>query len=139
TGVEAGAGAIGKLRMSAQSGGPAEGAVAAEELAAVACPRGLLAAEVGKSDAAAERRVPRIAREHHARIRVDFRRDELRRSVARSSEHPFDVSGDRKPAGLRRVIADLEAGDLDRIMQRHELHELDADIVRNVFEATVTL
>ena len=64
---------------------------------------------------------------------------ERRGRAARRAEHPFDIGRDRKPPRPRRRVADRQARDLDRIIERHVLEEIERDAVRGVLEPAVAL
>ena len=108
----------------ASAAGICQGAVAADELPAVARPVGLAAGKIGECDARSEGRIPWIAREHRAGVGIDLGRNEWRRGTARRTEHPFDISRDRQPPRPARRIAQLQARDLDRIAERHVLQQI---------------
>ena len=114
-------------------------AVAAEELRPVGGPRRLPAAEVGEGDARAELASPRVAREHRAGLGIDLGDDERRRGAPRHAEHPLDAGGHRQPSRPSGRVRQRETRDLDRIVERHQLQELERDAVRDVLEARVAL
>ena len=70
---------------------------------------------------------------------LDLGDDVRRRGAARSAEHPFHVRGDRQTPHTRREIANLQPRNLDRIVQRHELRQLERNVVRGVLEEAVAV
>ena len=60
-------------------------------------------------------------------------------ALARSAEHPLDVRGDRETPRSARVILDRQPRNLDRVVERHKLQELERDPVRGVLETAVAL
>ena len=68
--IEAGAEALRQRQVGAERGGIVHAAVAADELAAIARPRGLTAGEVGEGHAASVMEVPFVAREDRAGLAV---------------------------------------------------------------------
>src|SRR5689334_23306485 len=132
------------LRNAAQgsSAGPAfwpsglPDSSAAEELAPIAGPLVLAAAEVHERDAG-KRAVPRIARGERARFRLEVGDDVRRARHPRRRQHPFRVGGDREIARARRLVADHQARELDRVVGRHRERELERDAVRALLEAAV--
>ncbi len=70
---------------------------------------------------------------------VDLGDDERRRGGARRAEHPLDVGGHRQPARPAAAVAERQARDLDGVVERHELQQVERDAVRLVLEAAVAL
>ena len=60
-----------------------------------------------------------------------------RRPAARGAKNPFDIGRDRQPPRPARGVAQGQAGNLDRIDERGEFHQLRGDAVRSVFETAV--
>ena len=116
-----------------------ERAIASEKLGSVTGPGDLASGEVGESDATAELGAPMVPRQHRSGFGIDRRCDERSRAGAGSSQHPFHVGGDRKPAGSPRMIADLQPGDLDRVLERYVLQKFERDAVRSMLETAVAL
>jgi hypothetical protein len=50
------------------------------------------------------------------------------------SEHPLDVGGDREAPAAAALVAQAQAGDLDRIVERHRLMEVERDPPGSVLE-----
>ena len=111
--------------------------VAADELPPVACPVRLAPGEIGEGDARSEGGVPWIAREHRAGVGIDLGRHERRGGRARRTQHPFHVGGHRQVPGAARGVAQRQARDLDRIVERHVLQKIGGDAVRRMLEPAV--
>ena len=137
--VEPGADPPGRRGPALQHRGMVERAVAADELRAIGRPRGLAAAEIGERDAAREVGVPGVAGEERPGGGVDLGDDGRRVRAARGAQHPLDVGGDREAPRLAGPVLDRQPRDLDRILGRDELQELQRDAARGVLEAAVAL
>ena len=138
-GIEGGADPLREKRVTRQRGRVVERAVAPQEFPAVAGPCRLPAAQVRKGDTGTERQIPGVAREHRAGQRIDIRHDGKRGGAARRAEHPLDIGRDRKPADSLRGIPKRQPRDLDRILERHVLEQLERDTVRGMLEPAVSL
>src|SRR6185437_353920 len=138
-GIEAGANAIGKSRRAGQSSRPIEPAVAAEELRSIPGPRLLPAGEVGERHAVPELATPGIPRQHRPGCGIDLGDDERRDGATGRAEHPLDIGRNGNTSRPSEKIHDLEAGYLDRIVDRHVLQEFKGNTVRDVLEPAVPL
>ena len=58
--------------------------------------------------------------------------------AARRAEHPLGVGGDRQAPRSPGPVLHGEHGDLDRVVERHELDEVELDAVVEVLEAAVS-
>ncbi len=112
-----------------------QSAVAPQELRAVARPRGLPPAHVEERDATPEHAIPRVPGKDGPRVPVEHRHDVMRGRSARGPERPTRVRRDGEPPSPCGSILDAEQRDLDRTVEGHELHELQADPVVLVLEA----
>ena len=56
-----------------------------------------------------------------------------------AAQHPLDVGGHRERRGRPRAVLEAQARDLDRVVERHELEQLERDAVALVLEAAVPL
>ena len=112
---------------------------ATQHLGPIAGPRGLATPEVGERDALAEISAPGIAGEQHPRVRIDLGDDAGRGHASRDAQHPLDVRSHRKTPGLPGSVLDRQARDLHRVVQRHELEEIEGDAVGRVLEPAVPL
>ena len=139
TRIEAGAGAAGQRHPCGQGCGHFESAVAAEEFSTIRSPLRLPSGEIRECDSRAEGGIPRIAGEQGAAVRIELSQNERRRGSARSAEHPFRVSRDRKPSRAPRGIANPQAGDLDGIAHGHEHAQVELDITSGELESAVSL
>ncbi len=138
-GVEARAKPLRRRRGAGERGWVVGAAVAADELGAVPGPGGLPAAQVGERDARPMMQVPLVAREDGAGLAIAFGDDRRRGGPARQTEHPFDIGRDLQPARPAGIVAHREPRDLHRIVQRHELQQLERDVVGGDLEAAVAL
>src|SRR5207247_2778249 len=62
-----------------------------------------------------------------------------RRTAAGGARHPRDVRRDREAPGAAGAVLDHEAQDLDRVVGRDELEQVERDPVRGVLETAVAL
>src|SRR5439155_11258777 len=124
---------------SRKRGRVVEGAITPQEFPPVAGPRYLSSSQVRKGDTGTERHVPGVARKHRAGLRIEFRHDRKCGRAAGWAEHPLDIRRDRKPPGSARRVPDRQPRDLDRIIERHVLEEIERDTVCGVLESTVAL
>ena len=72
-------------------------------------------------------------------MRIDLGDDVGGGVAARRAERPFGVRGDGQTARAPGEILDPEPGDLDRILKRHKLQQLERYAVRRALEAAVAL
>ena len=121
-----------------ERGGIGERAVAPDELATIAGPVGLSAAEIGESDARSEAHAPGIAGEDRPRDGVELRGNKRQRGRTRRAENPFDIGRHAEPARPARLIGQHEARNLDRSVDRRVLHEIGRDLVRDMLESAVS-
>ena len=138
-GIEAGADPAGWMITALQQSRMVRRAVLAQEFRAISGPCGLVTAEVREGDAIAELRIPGVLGEERPRGQVDLGDDERRAHVAREAEHPLDVCGHGETAGLAGPVLDREPRDLHRVLDRHELQEVEGDAVRRMLESAVAL
>ncbi|MCY1390258.1 hypothetical protein D9M71_50740 [compost metagenome] len=136
-GIEPGATGSGQRRHADQRQRRGRSAMPAEELAAVGGPGALPAGEVDEGDPAGERHAPRIARQQCAAVRVQLGLDERSRRPARSAQHPFHIVSGAQPARPAGEVAQGQAGNLQRIVERHVLQQIGLDGMRRVAEAAV--
>ncbi len=136
-GIQARADAARQDRARGQAGRHRQGAVAADEFAPVAGPPGLAPAHVDKGGPFGEGRIPRVGGQHGAGIRIQARDDEGGVGAAIGPQHPFHIAGHGQAPGTVGGVAQGQAGDLDRVVQRHELHQLGGDAVAGMFKAAV--
>src|SRR5450755_1135704 len=109
----------------------------ADEFGAIAGAGLLLAIEVHEGDARLKLRSPRIARQQGGGLRFDFRDDERRRPTALVAQHPVHVVRDRQLPEFTRAVDYFQTANLYRIRQRYELHQVQSNTARGVFEPTV--
>ena len=114
-------------------------AVTPEKFRPVGGPRRLDPPEIGKGDVSAEVAPPRVAREHRTRRAVDLGHDERRGSAPRHAKDPLDVGRHGQPAWPSRLVRQRKHRDLDGVVERHELQQLERDAMRDVLEACVAL
>ena len=120
-----------------QAGRPLRGAVAAEELGPIGGPGRLPPAEVEERDPAGELGVPRVAGQDRARVGVQGRDDPRRARAARRPQHPLGVGGHRQAPGAARPVLDRQHRDLERVVGRDELDEVEVDAVVEMLEPAV--
>ena len=113
------------------------GAVPAEKLGPVPRPALLHTAEVGEGDPRPEITAPEIAREHRAGRDVHFGGYIWSGPAPRDTEHPFQIRRHRQAPRSLRIIRQRETRDLDRIVGRHELQQLEQHTVRVALESRV--
>jgi hypothetical protein len=63
--------------------------------------------------------------------------EERRRRAPRRAEHPLGVGGDGEPPVTARAVVERQPRDLDRVLERHVLQQLERDAVGLVLEAAV--
>ena len=136
-GIESRPHLAGKPR-SGHGGRILESAVAAQEFGAVAAhrPNGIVHVEEG--DPATKFGIVLIAREEGAASGVNFRDHVHRAFRPQISEHPFDVSGSRKPADAAGVVSYFQYSELDRSVGSHIHRHLRGDTVLGALEDAVT-
>ncbi len=123
--------------LGSRPSGRAGRSVATEELGPVAGPGGLEPAEVEERHAAAELDVPRVPRQERPRPGLP-RGDDVRRGCStRGPQCPFRIGGHGQASGTTRTILDAQHGDLQRVVEGYELHQLERDTVVQMLEAAV--
>ena len=120
-----------------QAGGSIRAAVAPEELGPIGRPRRLSPAEVEEGDPAAELGVPWVANEERARLRLDRGHDPRAAVPARGPQRPLGVRGHRQAPGAPGSVLDGQHRDLQRLVERDELDQVEADAVVDVLEPAV--
>ena len=136
-GIEAGSDSAGQGGLAQQRGGTGQRAIAPQKLATVAGPAGLLARHVEKRDAARKGRRPGIARQQRVGWRIQRGRYISCRRAARWPQYPFGIGCHRDLARTIRQVAQGQARNLDAVLHRHELHEIDGDFMRGMLEPAV--
>ena len=125
-------------RPRVQAGRSVRCAVAAEELGPVGGPFRLPAAEVEERDPAGELGVPRVAHEHRTASpgssSVTIRGPLSPRDVPSAHSAYAVTDRRREPAG---PILDGQHRDLERIVEWHELDQVELDAVVHVLEPAV--
>ena len=81
--------------------------------------------------------VPRVACEQGAGRRLHARDDPVGAGAAGHAEDPFDVGGHGQPPGTARAVLDRQGRDLEVVVQRDELDQVETDPVMVVLEAAV--
>src|ERR1043166_3683643 len=104
-------------------------AIAAEEFGAIARPRGVAAAKVGKRDAITEFIVPGVACEHDARFPIHLGNNEWCGGAPGNAEHPLYIRSHGEVSRAARVILDRKTGNFYGIVRRYELQEVEGDFV----------
>ena len=135
--IHAGAGGSLQPVSAVQAGGPVRSAVAAEELGPIGRPRRLPPAEVEEGDPAAELGVPRVAHEERPRLRLQRRDDPGGAGPARGAQRPLGVGGHRQAPGAPGSVLDGQHRDLQGVVERDELDEVELDAVVQVLEPAV--
>ena len=120
-----------------QAGGPIQSAVAAEELGPIRGPRRLPATKVEERDPAGEVRVPRIAHEDRLRLGIQLGDDPRRARTARRPQHPLGIGSHRQAPCAAGPVLDGQHRDLQRIVERDELDQVEADSIADVLESAV--
>ena len=113
--------------------------VSAQELEAIPGPGRLAAAKVGERDPVGEFPVPGASGEHGSRHRVDLGDHVVGGARALDTQDPLRIGGHRKTSPFPGPILQPEAGDLDRVLQCHELQQIQCYPVGCVLESTVPL
>ena len=137
--VESGTGPSREPVVPPQRRGMLCGPVAPQEFRAVGRPGRLPPAQIGKGHASPEIEAPRVAGEHGACVHIDLGHDERGRRAPGGAEDPLHVRRHRQPPAASRRIREGESRDLDGILERHELHEVERDAVRVMLEPAVAL
>ena len=111
----------------------------AEEFLPVAGPRRLPPGKIRKCDLAPEFEIPGIASKHRSGSFIHVGDDEWRGAEPGCSKRPFDVGRDGEPPPSPGMVGDLQARDLDRILDRDILCEFELNAIRGVLESAVAL
>jgi hypothetical protein len=91
------------------------------------------------SDPGPELRIPGVAREYAAGHVVDLGDHVGCGAATDHVQHPLRIGGDREPARAIGPIRERQARDLDGVIRRHELQQIQRDAVGGVLEATISL
>src|SRR6266545_5386708 len=138
--------------LARERGGRVERSVTPEELGAVRRPGGWLCSpgargtgrspagiEVREGHASGELLVPGVAGEERTGLRVALRDDGGSRGTALAAEHPFGIGGDREDPVRPGTVLDGKKRDLEGVLERNELREVQPDAPAFVLEAAVAL
>ena len=121
-----------------QSGGPVRSAVATEELGPIGSPRGLSPAQIEEGHAVAELGVPRVTHQERVGLRVQSRDDPGCTRPTRRTQHPFGVGRHRQTPRAPRAVLDGQHRNLHRVIERHELQQVELNAVVQVLEPAVS-
>ncbi len=135
--IQAGAGGSLQPVSAVQAGGPVRGPVAAEELGPIGRPRRLAPAEVEEGDPAAEFRVPRVAREERPVSGSSAVTIRGRAGPARGAQRPLGIGGHGQAPRAPGSVLDRQHRDLQGVVERDELDEVELDAVVHVLEPAV--
>ena len=109
----------------------------AEKFAAISGPGRLQAAEIGEGNTSGEVHVPRIAGQQRATTFIPACDNEGGGCAARQAQCPLRIGRDRQLAWPFRMVCQGETRDPDRVIQRHEMDQVEADTVSLVFETAI--
>ena len=99
----------------------------AEELSTVAGPCRLLSGQVGEHDLVGVLCAPRVANEQCVRLGVVFGHEVIGGVSAVLPEDDLGVPGDGERRRPRSTVREPEPRDLERIVARDELHEVEVE------------
>ena len=138
-GIQSGADGVGQCSVAGQGQRVVHRAVAANECLTITGPGRLGPRQIGKGNAVSELDIPRISGEEGARFRIDNSDNEWAGGAAGGPKDPFHIGCDGQAPGPIGVVCHPQLRDLDCIIYRNELQQVQGNAMRIVFEPAIAL